>query len=152
MPYHKAKVELAKHGLMKTLEEIACCNENTDGDNLAKTVSVIVRKIQWIWTVNLSCWKYTRLFLNHNYVTKLFWEYFLTRKTADCLPTPGQYWEYDVWCILLTWDWAVEQGCCHWCRTWQIPVWWACHHCLYPSSWRYHQLSSQECQTCHTKM
>jgi hypothetical protein len=44
---HKAKVELAKHGLMKTLEEIVCCCENTDGnDNLAKTVSVIVRKIQ----------------------------------------------------------------------------------------------------------
>ena len=43
---HKAKVELAKHGLMKTLEEVACCSENTDGDNLAKTVSVIVRKIQ----------------------------------------------------------------------------------------------------------
>ena len=43
---HKAKVELAKHGLMKTLEEVACCSENTDDNNLAKTVSVIVRKIQ----------------------------------------------------------------------------------------------------------
>ena len=51
---HKAKVELAKHGLMKTLEEVACCSENTNGDNLAKTVSAIVRKIQWIQTVNLA--------------------------------------------------------------------------------------------------
>ena len=41
---HKAKVELAKHGLMKTLEEIACCSENTDGENLANNANFYYSK------------------------------------------------------------------------------------------------------------
>jgi hypothetical protein len=43
---HKARVELAKHEVMKTLEEVASCSQNTDGNNLAKAVSVFVRKIK----------------------------------------------------------------------------------------------------------
>ena len=39
---HKAKVELARHGIMKTIEEIA--NEDAC-DDLASTVSTIVKKL-----------------------------------------------------------------------------------------------------------
>ena len=40
---HKAKVELAKHGVIKTMEDII--NEDTLEDNLLRTVSVILKKI-----------------------------------------------------------------------------------------------------------